>query len=191
MADFTNPAVPLNAPAVPSENVNFFSRPNWGAIWAGMFAFLAIWAVFGTLGVGVFASSANANAASPILGMNVGIGAWFIILTVIAFFVSGRITGRLARTQRSGDGAMYGLVMFGVSVSAALLLVLLGGFATGATLIHGTTHSAYLLGDFSFLGWVTFIGFFLGWIAAMAGAATAHAALPRPRTAVQPQVRHA
>jgi len=191
MADFTNRAAPLNAPAVTQENVNFFSRPNWGAIWAGMFAFLAIWAVFGTLGVGVFASSANANAASPILGMSVGIGAWFVILTVISFFVAGRITGRLARTQTSRDGAVYGFVMFGVAVSASLLLVLLGGFATGATIIHGTAHNGYILGDFSFLGWVTFFGFFLGWIAAMAGASSAHKALPHPRAAVQPQVRHA
>jgi len=191
MADFTNPAVPLNDTAVVPENVNFFSRPNWGAIWAGMFAFLAIWAVFGTLGVGVFASSANPNANQPILGMSVGMGAWFVILTTCAFFVAGRITGRLARTQRSRDGAVYGLVMFGVTVSASLLLVLMGGFATGATIIHGTAHNGYVLGDFSYLGWVTFCGFFLGWIAAMFGAATAHAALPRTRTAVQPQVRHA
>jgi hypothetical protein len=188
MADFTQPVQPLGNP---TENVNFFSRPNWGAIWAGMFAFLAIWFVFGSLAVGVFASSANANATSPILGMNVGIGAWFIILTVAAFAVAGRITGRLARTDTSRDGAIYGLVMFGVSIAASIVLVAVGGTALGVLTVHGTTHSGALLGDFSYLGWVTFIGFFLGWIAAMATAASAHKALPRPRPAVQPQVRHA
>ncbi|MGH9686926.1 MAG: hypothetical protein ACRD5K_07540 [Candidatus Acidiferrales bacterium] len=188
MADFTEP---VRSYGNITENVNFFSRPNWGAIWAGMFAFLAIWAVFGTLGVGVFASSANANASQPVLGMGVGIGAWFVILTIVAFFVAGRITGGLARTDASRDGAVYGIVMFGVSVTAFLMLVLIGGFATGATIIHGTVHDASVLGDFSYLGWTTFVGLFLGWIAAMAGAATAHKALPRPSSATQPQVRHA
>jgi hypothetical protein len=61
----------------------------------------------------------------------------------------------------------------------------------GVLTINGTAHSSALLGDFSYLGWVTFIGFFFGWIAAMATAASAHKALPRPRPAVQPQVRHA
>lgn len=188
MADYTQPVQPLGNP---TENVNFFSRPNWGAIWAGMFAFLAIWFVFGSLAVGVFASAANANATSPILGMNVGIAAWFIILTVVAFAVAGRITGRLARTDTSRDGAVYGLVMFGVSIAASIVLLAIGGTALGVMTVHGTTHSSALLGDFSYLGWVSFIGFFLGWIAAMATAASAHKALPSPRPAVRTQVRHA
>jgi hypothetical protein len=188
MADFNQPVQPYGNP---TENVNFFSHPNWGAVWAGMFSFLAIWAVFGSLGVGIFASSANPNATQPVMGMGVGLGAWFDILTIIAFLVAGRITGRLARTDNSRDGAIYGLVMFGLAVSAFFILVVLGGFATGATIVHGTSHNAGVLGDFSYLGWTTFVGLFLGWIAAMAGASSAHKALPRPRTAAQPQVRHA
>jgi hypothetical protein len=171
--------------------VNFFSRLNWGAIWAGMFTFFAIWAVFGTLGVGVFASSANANANQPIFGMNLGIGAWFVILTTCAFFVAGRITGRLARTTTSRDGAAYGLVMFGVAVSAAVVLISIGGTALGVMQVQGGVHNSYELGAFSYLGWTTFVGLFLGWIAAMAGASSAHKELPRVRTAAQPRVRHA
>jgi hypothetical protein len=188
MADFTQPVQPLGNP---TENLNFFSRPNWGAIWAGMFAFFAIWAVFGALGVGVFASSANPNATQPVLGMNVGIGAWFVILTIIAFFVAGRITGRLARTDNSRDGAIYGLVMFGVAVGASVVLLSIGGTALGVMTVQRGVHSAYELSAFSYLGWTAFVGLFLGWIAAMAGASSAHKALPRPRTVAQPQVRHA
>jgi hypothetical protein len=188
MADFTQPVQPLGTP---TENINFFSRPNWGAIWAGMFAFLAIWAVFGALGVGVFASSANPNAAQPVLGMSVGMGVWFVILTIIAFFVAGRITGRLAGTNTAESGAVYGLVMFGVAVSAAVVLVSIGGTALDVLTVHGGVHSGYELSAFSFLGWTSFVGLFLGWLAAMAGASSAHKALPRPRPAVQAQVRHA
>lgn len=188
MADFSQPVQPLGTP---TENVNFFNHPNWGAIWAGMFAFLAIWAVFGTLGVGVFASSANPNAVQPVLRMNVGIGAWFDILTIIAFFVAGRITGWLAGTNTAQDGAIYGLVMFGVATAAAVVLVSIGGTALDVMRVQGGVHSAYELSAFSYLGWTSFVGLFLGWLAAMAGASSAHKALPRPRPAVHPQVRHA
>ncbi|MGH9718254.1 MAG: hypothetical protein ACRD4R_16215 [Candidatus Acidiferrales bacterium] len=190
MADFNQPVEPLSNPASTS-NVNLFSRPNWGAIWAGMFAFLGIWAVFGTLGVGVFATSANANASQPVLGMNVGIGAWIVVLTVCAFFIAGRITGGLARTQTARDGAVYGLVMFGVAAGASGVLIIIGGTALDILQVQGGVHSAYELGAFSYLGWTAFVGLFLGWIAAMAGASSAHKALPRPRPAVQAQVRHA
>lgn len=189
MADLNNPNEALNSPA--AQNVSFFTHPNWGAIWAGMFAFLAIWAVFGTLGVGIFASAANANAAQPLGGMNVGIGAWFCILTIIAFFFAGRITGRLARTRTSGEGAVYGLVMFGVAVAASALLISIGGTALDIVRVQGGVHSSAVLGTFSYLGWITFIGLFLGWLAAMAGASNAHRPFPRPRMVAQPQVRHA
>jgi hypothetical protein len=188
MADFNQPVQPLGAS---TENVNFLSHPNWGAIWAGMFVFFAIWAVFGTLGVGVFASSANARASQPVLGMSVGIGAWFDILTIIAFFFAGRVTGRLARINRAASGAVYGLVMFGVTVSAAVVLIAIGGTALGILTVQGGVHSAYELSAFSYLGWTTFVGLFLGWLAAMGGASVAHKELPRLRTAAQPQVRHA
>lgn len=188
MADFTEPVQPL---VNPTENVNFFNHPNWGAIWAGMFAFFAIWAVFGALGVGVFASSANPNATDPVLGMSVGIAVWFVILTIIAFFVAGRITGRLAGTNTAGSGAVYGLVMFGVAMSAAVVLVSIGGTALDILAVRGGVHSGYELGAFSYLGWTSFVGLLLGWLAAMAGASSAHKMLPRPRPAVQPQVRHA
>jgi hypothetical protein len=31
-------------------------HPNWGAIWAGVFTFFAIWCVFGLLGMSIFAN---------------------------------------------------------------------------------------------------------------------------------------
>lgn len=188
MADFNQPVQPL---VTATEDITFFSRPNWGAIWAGVFAFFAIWAVFGALGVGVFASAADANATQPVLGMNVGISIWFVILTVIAFFVAGRITGKLARTNTTAGGSIYGLVMFGLTVAGSVVLIAIGGTALDILTVHGGVHSAYELNAFSYLGWTSFVGLFLGWLAAMGGASTAHKELPRLRTAAQPQVRHA
>ena len=161
-----------------SENL-VVSRPNWGALWAGMFTFMAIWAVFGSLGLGVFASSANPNAAAPVSGMNVGMAVWSIILTIIAFFVAGRVTGQLSGITNARHGMMQGMIMFGVSVAASLLIVVIGGNAFGNTEIPGNPHSGYVLSIFSDLGWTLFVGLFLGWLAAMAGASSAHKELRR------------
>jgi hypothetical protein len=86
------------------ENVPVVAQLNWGAIWAGTFTFVAIWSVFGMLGLNLFATSPNANPSEPIAGMNVGTAVWGPILTMIAMFVAGRVTGQLAAIHNSRDG---------------------------------------------------------------------------------------
>ena len=39
-------------------------RCEWGAIWAGVFIFTAIWVVFGTLGTAIFASAGISTSLS-------------------------------------------------------------------------------------------------------------------------------
>jgi len=57
-------------------------RLSWGAIWAGVFTFWAIWIVFEVLAFAIFGS--RANAAVPVAGRGAGIAIWTIILTIIA-----------------------------------------------------------------------------------------------------------
>jgi hypothetical protein len=172
-----------------NENAPVVAHPNWGAIWAGMFTFAAIWSVFGMLGLAIFASSANPNTSEPIAGISVGMAVWGVILTIIAMFVAGRVTGQLAGINNSKDGAVHGMVMFGLSIAAALVLGVIGGNAFGSTEVNGATHSAYLLTMSSGLGWSLFLALFLGWLAAMGGASTAHKEIARP--AFQQQVHQA
>jgi hypothetical protein len=174
------------------ETVSVFGRPNWGAIWAGVFTFIAIWSVFGALGLGIFASSASPNAAAPVSGMSVGMAIWSIVLTIIAMFVAGRTTGGLANTTNPREGMTHGMVMFGLAVTSALLILVIGGNAFGNTEVSGGVHSAYVLNMFSYLGWTLFVALFLGWLAALGGASTAHKHFPTTSTTtVQHQVRHA
>jgi hypothetical protein len=168
------------------EEVGLVSHPNWGAIWAGMFSFLAIWSVFGTLGFSIFATSANPNAAHPVSGMSAGMAVWGIILTIIAMFVGGRVTGQLAGTSNMRHGMVQGMIMFGLSVAAALTIIVLGG-AVGATQVPaGAVHSSEVSTLLTGLGWTTFVALFLGWLAAMAGASSAIKSLPE--ATVQRQV---
>jgi hypothetical protein len=158
-------------------------RTDWGAIWAGVFTFVAIWSVFGALGVAIFASSANPNAATPVMGMNVGLGIWAIVLTIIAMYVAGRETGRLAGVDNRHDGLIHGMTMFGLSVVAAVILTMLGGTSlSGGTGIAGTSHSPYILTVVADIGWIGFLALLLGWLAAMGGASSgvAHKQVQQP-----------
>jgi hypothetical protein len=160
-----------------NENVTtVVTHPNWGAIWAGVFTFLGIWTVFGLLGTAIFASAANPHAAQPVGGMSLGISVWSVILTIISLYFAGRVTGHLAGIGNSRDGVVHGMIMFGLSMASAFVIVALASASLGATGVPGP-HSAYVLNLFSDLGWSGFIGAFLGWLAAMGGAATGTRAL--------------
>jgi hypothetical protein len=148
-------------------------RTNWGAIWGGTFIFIAIWSIFGLLGMAIFASAANPESAQPVSGMGVGMGIWSIVLTIIAMYVAGRETGRLAGVTSRHDGLVHGMVMFGLSIMAILVITVLGGNSlTGGAGIQGSSHSQYLLNLSAGLGWTGFISLFLGWLAAMFGASS-------------------
>lgn len=146
------------------------TRVNWGAIWAGVFTFTAIWSVFGLLGLAIFASNANPNATAPVTGQSAGIAVWSIILTIIAMYVAGLETGRLSGVASRHDGLIHGMIMFGLSVVAAIVLTTLAGAVlSGGSGVQGSAHNGYALGIFADLGWSGFVALLLGWLAAMGG----------------------
>jgi hypothetical protein len=154
-------------------------RLDWSAVWAGMFTFIGIWSVFGLLGAAIFASSANPSAARPITGMGWGESIWAIVLTIIAMWFGGMVTGRLASARDRNDGVVHGMTMFGLSMAAVVIIVLLGGMGVTGN-AESAVHSSYFLNVISGLGWAGFLSVFLGWLAAMGGASVGS----RPRVVV-------
>lgn len=143
-------------------------RLNWGAIWAGVFTFWAIWIVFEVLAFAIFGSRVNPNAAAPAAGRGTGLAIWTIILTIIAMYVAGRETGHAAEVTNRHDGLMHGMIMFGLAVVSVLILTsLFGAVLSGGSGIQGT--GARSIGIFVGLGWAGFIALLLGWLAAMGG----------------------
>lgn len=158
----------------------------WGAIWAGVFSFAAIWSIFGLLGEAIFASSASANAAQPVSGMSVGMAVWSVILTMIAMYVAGRVTGHFSGVSHRGEGAILGTTMFGLTVMAAFVVILLAGTAmSGYAPVAGSVHSPYILTVFSTIGWAGFVGLLLGWFCAMGGAIHLTRQIARPSAEVR------
>jgi hypothetical protein len=139
------------------------AHPHWGAIWAGVFTFLSIWIVFGSLCLAIFAGSPN---------LTIGLSIWGVILTIIAMFIGARITVRMAGVNGSGESLMYGMIMFGLAITSALVVAVIGGALFGDTAINAAQGS--FLSAFSQYGWALFVGLFLGWLAALGGATNAH-----------------
>lgn len=167
---YTNENVAVRAPAA-----------DWRAIWAGVFTFIAIWSVFGFLGLAIFASSANPAAARPVMGMSLGMGIWAIVLSIIAMYVAGRETGRLAAVTTRHDGLIHGMIMFGLSVVAAIVITAVAGTVFGTTAATGGTHNPYVLTLTADLGWMIFLCLLFGWLAAMGGASTGAGRRSRPQ----------
>jgi hypothetical protein len=149
------------------------SRTSWGAIWAGVFTFIAIWTVFGMLGEAIFATSMNPNTG--ITGrMSVGMGIWCAVLTIVAMYVAGMVTGYLADISDRIGRIMHGMAMFGLAVFLIAMMVLVGSaLAAGnnGVTANNNPQNMYMLSVFSDVGWAGFVALLLGWLAAIGGAA--------------------
>ncbi|MGH2448980.1 MAG: hypothetical protein ACRDFS_10325 [Chloroflexota bacterium] len=157
--------------AIQNEAVRYRGKPDWGAIWAGVFAFAAIWSIFGLLGEAIFATNASPNAANPVTGMGIGMGIWGIVLTIIAMYVAGRVTTHFSDSHTHSDSVMHATTMFGLSVISVVIIVALSGAVlSGGEGVAGGAHSSYMLTVFADLGWIGFVALFLGWLGAIGGA---------------------
>jgi len=180
-----------------STEVAFVRRRfDWGSIWGGVFCFIAIWTVFGALGLAIFATVTQPAASK--FDMGLGIGIYAIVLTVVAMFIAGSATGRLAGVSTRLDGFYHGLVLYGLVLVCAFVLASLGGglsaaatnAATGGAAAENAANAAqnavnnaagtlgsyptpYIMNLLTTLGWGGFISLFLAFVAAVAGAASA------------------
>jgi hypothetical protein len=154
---------------MPGGSVVRFTTP-WGAIWAGVFSFVAIWSVFGLLGAAIFSSAApGGEMIAGSKGIGTGMGIWSIVLTMIAMFVGGRVTSHLGGVTNRGDGVICGMTMFGLAIISTLGIVVLSGVASS----NGTAAAApFIVSAFAAIGWFGFAALFLGWLGAIGGASS-------------------
>ncbi len=152
-------------------------RTSWSGIFAGTFVFLAIELTFGVLGMAVFASSATPTAAHPVTGMSTGIGIWMIVVSIIALFFAGRTAGHLSSAYRQLTGLYQGLVTFGMSCFAAVLITSMALTSTAGPSVNPANPALYptnsLLDIAANGGWMLWIAMLLGGIAACMGGASA------------------
>lgn len=117
----------VRRPAV-IEHTGF--RLSWGAIFAGFIVATMIQIVLSLLGVAIGFTTWDVGDPARDLGM--GLGIWIAISALIALFVGGLTTGRLAGVLTKGDGALHGIVMWGLAGLVNLWLLASGaGFLMG------------------------------------------------------------
>jgi hypothetical protein len=141
------------------------SAISWPSVFGGTFVVLAIEATFGVLAAAIFPSmhATTTWAAGP--------GIWIIILSIIALFFGAKAASHMAGMMRKLDGLYCGLVTFGLSIFAGILMVSM--FASSGT--AATTLSSMISANATWL----FISLILGGIAAAVGGVAAMSTSPR------------
>jgi hypothetical protein len=121
-------------------------RLSWGAIIAGLFVAIGVHLVLALLGVAIGMSAWNPASPGGVDGGDVaaGVGIWAAVSGLIALFVGGATTGRLAGVLNRKDGALHGAVLWSLTTVVLMWLMVSGlGFLLGGAFdVMGRTASA-------------------------------------------------
>jgi ElaB/YqjD/DUF883 family membrane-anchored ribosome-binding protein len=107
-------------------------RLSWGAIVAGMLVATALHVALSLFGMAIGLDVYEPGDRLRTLGGTLGI--WVVVSGIIALFVGGLTTGRLAGILTRGDGALHGVVLWSLSTVLTAWLV-----ASGLTTVVGGT----------------------------------------------------
>jgi hypothetical protein len=132
----------INEAAIPYRTE--VSRPSWPAIFAGVVIVLVVQLLLAFLGLGIGLSSVSASGTVS-SGLGIGSGIWWIISSLISLFIGGWAAARMAGVERSFDGALHGLVTWGLaSILTIYLLTSTLGALIGGGLSFATSAAAAL-----------------------------------------------
>lgn len=105
-------------------------RLSWGAVFAGLVVATAVQIVLTLLGAGIgFAAWEPGESAR---GLGIGAGIWAILSVLVSLYVGGLTTGRLAGILTRKDGALHGILLWGLSTIVTVWLL-----ASGVTALAG------------------------------------------------------
>lgn len=106
---------------------------SWGAIFAGLFIALVSQIVLTILGVAIGLSviTPDTSGAGGASAGQVASNAawWWVVTSIIALFFGGWVAGRMAGLIGKTDAALHGLVTWGLTGVATIILLSLGGGA--------------------------------------------------------------
>jgi hypothetical protein len=109
-------------------------RLSWGAIFAGLFVAIAAHLVLSLLGVAIGLSAWRPTTPTGVEASQVaaGVGIWAAVAALVALFLGGATTGRLAGILNRKDGALHGVVLWALTTVVTLWLIISGvGFLLG------------------------------------------------------------
>jgi hypothetical protein len=109
-------------------------RLSWGAIFAGLFVATALHLTLALLGVAIGLSAWDPAVPGGVRAGQVatGVGIWTVVSGLIALFIGGMTTGRLAGVLTRKDGALHGVVVWSLTMVLITWLII-----SGATMLLG------------------------------------------------------
>jgi hypothetical protein len=109
------------------------SHVSWGSIFAGTLIALIVQITLVMLGLAVgFGTIQPAVKGGALSGLGIGAAIWWILSSIIALFVGGWVSSRLAGLQRVFDGALHGLATWALVTLLTIYLLTSGiGFVVG------------------------------------------------------------
>lgn len=106
-------------------------RISWSAVFSGVIISIVVYVLLALLGVAVGASTVDPlKEQNPVEGLGMGAAIWTAVSMMISAAVGGYFSGRMAPR----DGALHGLLMFGVNTLIATVILTM--FAS--TVVSGT-----------------------------------------------------
>jgi hypothetical protein len=130
------PIFPRTYGSMPQRRIAF--RLSWGAVFAGLVVATALQIVLTLLGTAVGLTAWDPGESAR--GFGIGAGVWAILSILISLFVGGLATGRLAGILRRKDGALHGVLLWGLSTILTLWLL-----ASGVRMVAGSAFR--MVGD--------------------------------------------
>jgi hypothetical protein len=105
-------------------------RLSWGAVFAGLVVAITVQIVLTVLGAAIGLAAWEPGESAR--GLGIGAGIWAILSMLIALYIGGMTTGRLAGILTRKDGALHGVLLWGLSTIVTVWLL-----ASGVTALAG------------------------------------------------------
>jgi hypothetical protein len=129
-----------------SGGAHIHRRISWAAIFGGVVLVVVVQLLLSTLGAGIGLGTVNVNAGTTPDAGNLGMGAgiWWVISSCLALFCGGYVAAWLAGVELRFDGALHGLVTWGIAtlLTIYLLTSAIGGVIGGGFSALGSVTSA-------------------------------------------------
>jgi hypothetical protein len=109
---------------------------RWSAVLAGTAIAVGLWGVFQLLGIGAGLTALDPDDARSAHHAALGMGAWSVLSPLIATFVGGFVAARLSGTFDRKVGVGHGLVVWGLTTAAGILVTLWMASAAAVGVAH-------------------------------------------------------
>ena len=128
-----------------NDRLDAVKKLSWNSIWAGALIGIVLMILLNMLGLGIgFSAIDIQDERNPAKGLGMASAIWYVVSSLIALFIAGWVSGRLAQTRRLFDGALHGVLTWCIIMIASLyfLTTTIGSVLGGAgRLVSGTVST--------------------------------------------------